>query len=108
MAGNDSKIVEKLKRENKSKQKGLDDPYVKIVINRRLQRMLFTICLMVFFAYLFILNNAQLAGTHWIISSLPIVGLGFMMIFFPPVEEWEYVPWQTAARQYEKHQVERY
>lgn len=43
----------------------------------------------------------------WWLTSLPIIGVGLMICLIPPTEQWEYKPWQTRARQYERHQIER-
>jgi hypothetical protein len=108
MDDNDSKILSKVREQNRSNGNVPEDPYVKIVINKRRRSILSLIGIAVFFTYLFILNRAEIEGAHWLVTVLPIIGLGIIIVIFPPVEQWEYVPWQTAARQYERHQVDRH
>lgn len=100
-------LLEKVKQENSIKANVPDEPYVKLILNKQRRQVLTMVCFVVFVAYLVILNRSRLEEAHWVVSALPIVGLGIMMALIPAVEEWEYVPWQTAARQYERHQIER-
>lgn len=106
MAKNQSRLLSQVKKDNRSKENVPDDPYAKIIINKRRRRILSVIGIVIFFTYLFILNRIKIEGVHWTVSVLPIIGLGIIMVLFPAVEEWEYVPWQAAARQYERHQVD--
>lgn len=102
----DSGLLGTLKKEN-NLAKGPEDPYVKLIINRQRKQMLIMACFIVFIAFLVILNRAKIEEASWLVSALPIMGLGIIVALIPPIEEWEYIPWQTSARQYEKHQIER-
>lgn len=99
--------METIQKQNKSAVKGPDDPYVKLIINGQRKQMLIMASVCAFIAFLVILNRSKIEEAPWIVSALPIVGLGIMLTLIPPIEEWEYVPWQTSARQYERHQIER-
>jgi hypothetical protein len=39
----------------------------------------------------------------WLSMSLPIIGTGLIVTLIPITEDWAYRPWQSSARQYEKH-----
>ena len=44
----------------------------------------------------------------WLVIVAPIMMLGLAAALIPVVEMWEYRPWQTQARQYERHQIDRW
>ncbi len=106
MSKSDTGLLATVKKEN-NVAKGPEDPYVKLIINRQRKQMLIMACGIAFIAFLVILNRAKIEEAPWLVSALPIIGLGIMLALIPPIEEWEYIPWQTSARQYEKHQIER-
>ena len=83
-----------------------EDFYVKLVIvkHRRHQLALYT--LLLFFAILAIVMRDIHIAKPWLLTALPIFGLGLLTVLIPASEIWEYKPWQTKARQYERHQVE--
>ncbi len=43
----------------------------------------------------------------WPVTALPILVAGVLFLFVPVAEEWEYRPWQSNPRKYEKHQIQR-
>jgi hypothetical protein len=84
-----------------------EDMAVKLIIMPHLRHQLTFFLVIAFIVFLAILSRDMAAGTPWMWTSLPIIGLGLMICLIPQTEKWEYKPWQTRARQYERHQLER-
>ena len=79
--------------------------HLQIIKARRGTLML---ALAVGFVLLFlIVARDQLANTAWWVTAMPVMLVGLPYLAIAPSEEWEYKPWQTKARQYERHQVMR-
>ena len=97
----------------KEKEKDLPPPTstedlaVRLIITPHLRHQLLLLLVLAFFGFMMILARDIAANTPWLLTSLPITGLGLMICLIPATERWEYKPWQTRARQYERHQLER-
>lgn len=79
----------------------------RLIIAPHRRRQLAFWMILAFAAFLTILSGDLNIDKPWWLTGLPIMGLGLMICLIPATEEWEYRPWQTSARQYERHQVER-
>lgn len=81
--------------------------YSRLIISRSL-RVLLVAALIVFFSYAFmVVFHDMHAGKHWLVTAIPVAIGGFVLSLLPVSEHWEYKPWQSKARQYEKHQITR-
>jgi hypothetical protein len=80
---------------------------VRLIIAPHRRHQLVMWLVLAFGAFVTILGRDMNIDKPWWLTSLPIVGLGLMICLIPATEEWEYKPWQTRARQYERHQLER-
>ena len=59
--------------------------------------------LMLFIFGSMVYRHVLLNSEHWSVLVLPIMFFGFLGLLLPPVEEWEYKPWQNKAQQYEHY-----
>jgi hypothetical protein len=57
--------------------------------------------------YMIVFKNMR-HELSWMVIVAPVLMIGAVAILIPPVEMWEYRPWQTRARQYERHQIDRW
>ena len=96
-------------QQNKAPPKVLspEEMQVRLLVTVQRRRQLIFFLVLAFGVFLSILAKDLNVDKPWWLTGLPIVGLGLMICLIPPTEEWEYKPWQTRARQYERHQVER-
>jgi hypothetical protein len=81
--------------------------YVRLIINKT-RRGTLGLALAVGFALLWlVIARDQLAATPWWLTAMPVALVGLPFVLIAPSEDWEYKPWQTKARQYERHQAMR-
>lgn len=80
---------------------------VRLIVSPMRRRQLVFWVILAFVVFLTILSRDLNLDKPWWLTGLPIIGLGLMICMIPATEEWEYRPWQTRARQYERHQLER-
>ena len=80
---------------------------VRLIVMPLRRRQLVVALALMFVVFVSILARDMTVHRDWLLTSLPIIGLGLMICLIPATEEWEYRPWQTRARQYERHQLER-
>ncbi len=106
-------VLDKMKAERDEKAKTKresrppEDYYVKLLVSKQRRRQLVVGLLVASGFIIAIVYNNVLYDRSWVVIGLPITFIGLMICLIPPTEEWEYQPWQTQARQYERHQIER-
>lgn len=81
-----------------------DDFYVKLIISKQRRRLLMFGLSMAFAVMVFLVAFTwRSPNATWLAMSLPIIGTGLIVTLIPITEDWAYRPWQSSARQYEKH-----
>lgn len=82
-----------------------DAKYVKLNIFPKRRAFILIVCGMLTFLFSSWIwaNLAQKRGDHWFMIALPMIFLGLLTNFLPPVEEWSYGPWQDSSQKYEKN-----
>lgn len=84
-----------------------EEMQVRLLVTVHRRRQLTFWLILAFLVFASILGRDMNIDKPWWLTGLPIIGLGLMICLIPLSEEWEYRPWQTRARQYERHQLER-
>lgn len=80
------------------------DFYVKLVISKQRRRLLMVGLSAAFVVMVFLVALTwRSPNATWLAMSLPIIGTGLIVTLIPITEDWAYRPWQSSARQYEKH-----
>ena len=98
-----AKMFNDAKLANKNTKKGDPDHYYpKLLINKAKRASLY-IFLPVVGSIITSIIFREIAGQmDWTEVILPVVTFASLLIFLPLTEEWEYKPWQSAARQMER------
>lgn len=111
---NPMEILKQMKAENAKKENAAAKPltaseelYSRIFVFPHIRRRLALACVVFFVVALNIVLRDYGKGGSWIFTALPLTAIGLLMTLLPPSETWEYRPWQSKPRQYEKHQSAR-
>ena len=93
------------KMQNKSKiEIDPENFYPKLLIHRMTRMLLwFMFALVLAGMTILVFLTYRHAALSWRLMSLPIIGTGLIVTLIPLSETWVYQPWQSSARQYEKH-----
>lgn len=98
--------TEMLKKSKAGRVKA-EDTYTKLRIYTGRRRFL-AVAFGGFYVLLFSFVATGIATkAPWPVTALPILVAGVVFLFVPAGEDWEYRPWQSNPRQYEKHQIQR-
>jgi hypothetical protein len=102
MSSPSDQVLTKMRQERQSgSQNGNQDPYSKLLIDKKKRRVLFLLSLLAFGFITLMFSRSIKAPEPWWVSGLGPVGIGLLLSLFPLTEFWEYKPWQSKTRQYE-------
>lgn len=85
----------------------VEEMYVRLLVSKPKRRQLGVALTIAFLVITGLLVRDMHIEKAWWLTGLPIAVIGLIITLVPLSEDWEYRPWQTRARQYERHQVER-
>ena len=95
-----------IKKEPKTYTKEIDKkgfyPRLLIYKARKASLWMYSAMMLVLFGSM-LYRHVLLQSEHWTVLVIPIMFFGFLGLLLPPVEEWEYKPWQNKAQQYEHY-----
>lgn len=78
--------------------------YSKLLIFKARKAGLWMYCFIMLFVFgTMLYRHLYLQSEHWTVLVLPIMFFGLLGLLLPPVEEWEYKPWQNKVQQYEHY-----
>lgn len=84
------------------------ETYTSLMINKTKRgRLILGSTVFFFLTYSILARHLVTPEAVWQVVALPIVGMGVLLALLPATEDWVYRPWQSRARQYEKHQIDR-
>ncbi len=76
--------------------------YSRLKISPLRRYSLIVILLVAFASFSLFLTFGQELQYHWLSLAVPICIAGSFFVLIPPVETWDYQPWQTKPRKVEK------
>jgi len=78
--------------------------YPKLLIfkARKAGLWMYSLTMLVLFGTM-IYRHLLLNSEHWTVLVVPMMFFGLLGLLLPPVEEWQYKPWQNKAQQYEHY-----
>ena len=98
------KEVSKKEPRNYTKQIDKKGFYARLIVYKARRASLWMYCSMMLFLFgTMLYRHVLLQSEHWTVLVIPIMFFGFLGLLLPPVEEWEYKPWQNKAQQYEHY-----
>lgn len=80
--------------------------YAHLIVNKRRRQSY------VFLFFLFwmlagvIIYREMIMEYHWLLIAGPMLIIGGLISLLPPIEIWNYTPWQVRAQQYERNVVD--
>jgi hypothetical protein len=107
MSSASEELVEKIRQERLAYGINSSTPYVRLIILPGLRRQLFLLMVIAFGIVCYLIARDFHTGKSWWHLAFPITGIGLLLALFPLTEIWEYAPWQTRTRRYERHQIEK-
>lgn len=107
MSSASEELVEKIRQERLAQGGVPASPYSRLVVFPGLRRQLLLLMVIAFGVVCYLISRDAHTATSWWHQAFPIVGVGLLLAMFPLTEIWEYAPWQTRSRRYERHQTER-
>jgi hypothetical protein len=98
------KISEKKERKTYTREIDKDGFYPRLLIYkaRKAGLWMYSISMLILFGTM-MYRHLLLQSEHWTVLVVPIMFFGLLGLLLPPVEEWEYKPWQNKAQQYEHY-----
>ncbi len=79
-----------------------EEYYSRLKINPLRRYSLGVLLLLAMGGFTLLLTFGQALDYHWLSLAVPICLFGGLFILVPPVEVWDYQPWQTKPRKVEK------
>lgn len=107
MSSASEELVEKIRQERLGQGQNNASPYVKLIVFPGLRRQFLLLMMIAFGVVCYLLSNHSQTAASWWSLALPITGVGLLLSLFPLTEMWEYAPWQSRTRRYERHQAEK-
>ena len=86
-------------------KKNKDSEYYSYLLINKTKRAGFYIIFIVIYGFTIFTITQLVNAPHqsWIYAGIPIIFLGIPLMFYPPIEEWVYKPWQSKPQKYERH-----
>lgn len=80
------------------------DLYSHLLINKTKRAGFYIVFLVIYGFTIFTIAQLLMSKNQsWLYSCIPIILLGTPLMFYPPIEEWVYKPWQSKPQKYERH-----
>lgn len=83
-----------------------EDFYSKIIVHKMRRGGFYSVSATVLFLCTVLINTNYIQGGHWLNVALPIILVSVPVLVYPPIEEWQYIPWQAKAQKIEIHYTE--
>lgn len=100
-------LIEKIRQERLGERQKNASPYARLIVFPALRRQLLLLMVIAFGVLCYLISRHIPKAESWWSLALPITGIGMLLSLFPLTEMWEYGPWQTRTRRYERHQTEK-
>lgn len=107
MSSASEELVEKIRQERLALGQIGTTPYVKLIVFPSLRRQFLLIMMVAFGTVCYLISKDFHTPKPWWNLVFPVTGVGLLLCLFPPTEIWEYAPWQSQTRRYERHQFEK-
>jgi hypothetical protein len=107
MSSASEELIEKIRQERLGMGQVASTPYAKLIVFPSLRRQLLLIMLFAFGTVCYLILKDFHTSKPWWNLVFPVTGVGLLLCLFPPTEMWEYAPWQSRSRRYERHQIEK-
>ena len=80
--------------------------YSSIVYSKGMQVAFLTVTATVFTIVTLMITANTIGEGRWTTVVIPICLFVIPVVLFPPIELWDYKPWQAKARKYELHYLD--
>lgn len=81
----------------------IDPVYSHLVVRKSFAISIAIASTIIFSLVMFFIYVGLVTETHWSVLALIASSTCSFLIMFPPVEKWEYRPWQKQSQKVEQH-----